>query len=86
MARSSTVRKTATYHRAIKQYRSIEQDQVRVARAQRNHIGLALRAFLRLEWHCYKTGLSWLEAKLAVIRPGVRAYLANPLYNLPATT
>ena len=74
-----------TYHRGIKQYCSIERAQVRAARAQRNHIQLALRAFLRLECHCYQTGLSWFEAKLAVIRPAIRAYLANPLYRLPAT-
>lgn len=74
-----------TYHRGIKQYCSIERAQVRAARTQHNHIQLALRAFLRLEWYCYQTGLSWFEAKLAVIRPAIRVYLANPLYTLPAT-
>ena len=73
------------YHRGIKQFCGIERAQVRAARAQRNHIGLCLRAFLRLEWHCYRTGLSWFEAKTAILRPAVRAYLANPLYTLPAT-
>ncbi|HRF45071.1 MAG TPA: transposase, partial [Candidatus Competibacteraceae bacterium] len=73
------------YHRGIKQYCGVERAQVRAARAQRNHIGLSLRAFLRLEWHCYQTGISWFEAKTAIIRPAVRAYLANPLYTLPAT-
>lgn len=74
-----------TYHRGIKQFCGVERAQVRAARAQRNHIGLCLRAFLRLEWHCYRTGISWFEAKTAIIRPAVRAYLANPLYTLPAT-
>lgn len=73
------------YHRGIKQYCGVERAHVRAARAQRNHIGLCLRAFLRLEWHCYRTGISWFEAKTALIRPAVRAYLANPLYTLPAT-
>jgi len=73
------------YHRGIKQFCGVERAQVRAARAQRNHIGLALRAFLRLEWHCYRAGISWFEAKTAIIRPAVRAYLANPLYTLPAT-
>lgn len=73
------------YHRGIKQYCGVERAQVRAARAQRNHIGLALRAFLRLEQHCYQTGRSWFEAKLAIIRPAIRAYLTNPLYTLPAT-
>ena len=74
-----------TYHRGIKQYCGVERAQVRAARAQRNHIGLALRAFLRLEWHCYRKGISWFEAKLAILRPALRTYLANPLYRLPAT-
>lgn len=73
------------YHRGIKQFCGVERAQVRAARARRNHIGLALRAFLRLEWHCYRAGISWFEAKTAIIRPAVRAYLANPLYTLPAT-
>ena len=58
---------------------------MRTARAQRNHIGLALRTFLRLERHCYQTGLSWFEAKPAIIRPAIRAYLTNLIYTLPAT-
>jgi len=63
----------------------VERAQVRAARAQRNHIGLCLRAFLRLECYCDHAGISWFEAKTAIIRPAVRAYLANPLYTLPAT-
>ena len=73
------------YHRGIKQFCGVERAQVRAARAQRNHIGLCLRAFLRLECYCYHAGISWFEAKTAIIRPAVRAYLANPLYTLPAT-
>ena len=73
------------YHRGIKQFCGVERAQGRAARAQRNHLGLCLRAFLRLEHHCHCAGLSWFEAKTAIIRPAVRAYLANPLYTLPAT-
>lgn len=73
------------YHRGIKQYCGVERAQVRAARAQRNHIGLALRAFLRLERHCHHAGISWFEAKTAIIRSAVQAYLTNPLYTLPAT-
>ena len=72
-------------HRGIKQFCGVERAHVRAARAQRNHIGLCLRAFLRLECYCYHAGISWFEAKTAIIRPAVRAYLANPLYTLPAT-
>ena len=37
------------YHRDLKQDCGVEKCQIRSERAQRNHIGLAIRAFLRLE-------------------------------------
>lgn len=69
------------YHRGLKQCTGVERCQCRTARAQRNHIGLALRAFLRFEDHCFTTGISWVEAKTAIIREAVRAYLARPRMN-----
>jgi putative transposase len=72
-----------TYHRGIKQCTEVERCQARSARAQRNHIGLALRAFLRLEYHSFLRGISWVEAKTAIIRDAVRSYLANPVIQLP---
>jgi putative transposase len=72
-----------TYHRGIKQHTEVEKCQARSATAQRNHIALALRAFVRLEWHLYSTGISWVEAKANVIRDAVRAYLAHPSICLP---
>jgi hypothetical protein len=71
------------YHRGIKQFTGIERCQARSARAQRNHIGLALRAFLRLEWHRFTTGWGWFEAKWQIVREAVRQYLACPRYRLP---
>jgi hypothetical protein len=71
-----------TYHRGIKQFCGIERCQARTERAQRNHIELALRAFLRIEYHCFVKGLSWFEAKTSIIRDAVRAYLAEPIYTL----
>ena len=73
------------YHRGIKQFCGVEGATVRAARAQRNHIGLALRAFLRLECYCYQRGVSWFAAKYAIIREAVKNYLANPLYSLTST-
>ena len=61
----------------------MERCQARPARAQRNHIGMAIRAFLRLERHFYATGVSWYEAKRRVVRDAVRSYMGNPLYRLP---
>jgi putative transposase len=72
-----------TYHRGVKQFTEIERCQARSATAQRNHIGLAIRAFLRLEWHLFSTGISWLEAKASIIREAVRSYLARPSIRLP---
>jgi len=71
------------YHRGVKQFRGVEGCQARRAKAQRNHIGLSIRAFLRMECHCFTLGLSWFEAKLDVIRNAVRSYLANPSMRLP---
>lgn len=71
------------YHRGLKQCTGVERCQSRSAAAQRNHIGLALRAFLRLEVHCFARGVSWVEAKTAIIREAVRAYLARPRFRLP---
>ena len=71
------------YHRELKQNCGVERCQARSERAQRNHIGLALRAFLRLEWHFFTTGVSWFEAKMRVVRDAVRRYLSEPLYGIP---
>jgi putative transposase len=71
------------YHRGIKQCTGIERCQCRSAKAQRNHIGLALRAFLRFEAHCFRRGISWVEAKTAIIRDAVRDYLARPQIRFP---
>ena len=67
------------------QFVGVERCMLRQAKAQRNHIGLAVRAFLRLERYCFETGLSWFEAKMSIIREAVRAYLANPMYTLTPT-
>jgi hypothetical protein len=71
------------YHRELKRNCGVERCQARSERAQRNHIGLALRAFLRLEWHFFSTGISGFEAKLRLVREAVRIYLARPFLNLP---
>lgn len=70
------------YHRELKQNCGVERSQVRSERAQRNHIGMALRAFLRLEWHFFTTGVSGFEAKLRLGREAVRNYLRRPTITL----
>jgi putative transposase len=73
------------YHRGIKQFCGVERCQAHGARAQRSHIDLALRAFLRLESHCFHAGISWFAAKTQIIREAVRAYIARPQYHLVRT-
>ncbi len=73
------------YHRGLKQFTGIEKSQHRQETAQRNHIGLALRAYLR--WvHRLRTGISLFEAKANIIRDAIRSYLANPDYTLSVST
>ena len=74
-----------TYHRAIKQCVGIEKAQVRSSKAQRNHILLALRAFLRLEANRLRNDISWYQAKVDIVRNAIRDYLAKPWYELEAT-
>ncbi len=73
------------YHRGLKQFTGIERGQFRLEIAQRNHIGLAIRAFVRLEVHRLHRRLSYFEAKTAVIRDAMRAYLAHPTLVLEPT-
>ena len=74
------------YHRGLKQFTGIEKSQHRQETPQRNHIGLALRAFLRLEVHRLRTGISLFEAKANIIRDAIRSYLADPDYTLSVST
>jgi len=73
------------YHRALKQECHAEHAQVRAGRAQRNHLSMAIRAFVRLEWHRMRTGVSWSAAKRAILRPAIRHYLTHPWLTLPTT-
>lgn len=73
------------YHRGLKQHTAVDRCQTRQANAQRNHIGCAVRAFVRLEWHRFTTGVSWFAAKLGIIREAIRGFLAQPRYPLPRT-
>ncbi len=78
--------KIEEYHRGLKQFTNVERCQARTERAQRNHIGLSLRAFLRLEQYCFRTGHSWFTAKVDIARDAVRAYLVKPRYRLQPST
>lgn len=75
------------YHRGLKGHTAVDRCQTRMSNAQRNHIGFAIRAFVRLEWHRFTTGVSWFAAKLGIVREAVRGFLAQPTLNpLPTPT
>ncbi|AEN73418.1 transposase IS4 family protein [Rhodothermus marinus SG0.5JP17-172] len=74
------------YHQGLKQFTGIERGPFRVAEAQRNHIGLAIGAFLRLEVARLQRGISWFEAKQTILREAIRHYLASPSLILHSTT
>lgn len=73
------------YHRGLKQCTGVERAQFRLEISQRNHIGLAIRAFVRLELHRLRTEASWYETKASIIRSAIRAYLAHPTVTLRST-
>jgi hypothetical protein len=73
------------FHRGLKQFTGVEDGQYRLEVSQRNHIGLALRAFVRLEMHRLNSGVSWFNAKLGIIRSAMRQYLAQPTITLCST-
>lgn len=73
------------YHRGRKQFTGIERGQFRLEIAQRNPIALAIRAFVRLEVHRLQRQMSYFEAKTAIIRDAIRAYLAHPSLVLEPT-
>lgn len=70
--------KIEEFHRGVKQTCGIEGAQVRKENEQRNHINLAVIAFLRLEHNRIRTGLSWYETKLNVVRGAIRFFRSTP--------
>lgn len=74
-SRSTTARQIwtiETHHRDIKQFCGVERCMVRSEQGQRNHIGWALRTYLRLIWHEWETGSSRFATKLDIIRPAIQ--------------
>jgi hypothetical protein len=68
------------YHRGIKQCCGIEKCQGRKEDVQRGHILLSLLAFLRIESHRLKTGISWYESKRKIHRVATARFIARPLF------
>lgn len=73
-----------SYHRSLKQHCGAERSSARSAVGQANHLLLSVRAYLRLEVHRVRTGVSHFEAKASVVRDAIRAFLTDPaLARLP---
>jgi hypothetical protein len=84
-AYAARARLIETFHRGLKQLTGVEAGQFRLERAQRNPIGLAIRAFVRLEFHRWRHHLALFDAKFDIIRQAIRLYLAQPYLALPST-
>ena len=69
----------------LRDFGFVEKAQVWKALAILRHLLLALRAFLRLEVYRLRAGVNWYEAKLAIVREAIRAYLASPAHVLNPT-
>lgn len=61
-----------SYHRALKGCCGVERAQVRSATGQKNHLLLALRAFVRLEAKRLQTHLAWYELRRQPLRQAIR--------------
>lgn len=73
------------YHRDLKQFTGVERARFRLATSQRNHIGLAIRVYVRLEVARIRTATSLFEQKQTIIRDAIRAYLRQPHVTLGST-
>lgn len=78
--------KIEEYHQGLKQQCGIAKCQARKARAQRNHIWCSIHAFIILEIHRIKTGITWQEAKLSIARDAIQQYLLTPRFNFNFST
>lgn len=78
--------KIEEYHQGLKQQCGIAKCQARKARVQRNHIWCSIHAFITLEIHRIKTGITWNEAKLSITRNAIQQYLLNPRFNFQFST
>ena len=65
-------------HREAKQLTGLEACQCRLARSQRNHIGLALRAWSRLKTLAYKGHKTVYELKQGLLDAYMRQEMAHP--------
>ena len=74
------------YHRGLKQEYHMECCQAGRTRKQRNHIMLAVPAFVRLEKKRDTSGLSRWALKPDIIRRAIGAYLQEPRYILDYST
>jgi len=72
------------YHRILKQTCNVERCQMRSTRSQKNHIGLAIRAFARLTWTFFETGISQYELKRSIVRDAVKKYRSKLVYRIEA--
>ena len=55
-----------------------------LSQAEPNHIGLAIRALVRLTWVFFETGISQYELNRSILRNAVRKYRRKPVFKIRA--
>ena len=83
--RKEIANKIEQYHRTLKQDCHIQRCQALLAVKQKNHIGLSIRAYVRLIHFSYVNFISTQRLKLLIYADAITNYLKNPRYVLPAT-
>jgi len=77
--KESSVRWTIEqFHRELKQLTGVQACQCRLARSQRNHIALAVRAWTRLKQAAYHTKQSVYQLKQGLLHAYMRHEMTNP--------
>lgn len=75
--------KIEEFHRGLKQTTGLEMCQARTARSQRTHIFCSILSFLAFEKKRLESGITWYEAKRAIISDSIFFYLKAPFIPLP---
>lgn len=83
--RKETANQIEKYHRTLKQDCHIQRCQARSATKQLNHIGLSIRAYVRIAHYSHVNWVSSQFIKFSIWIEAATRYLANPFCRLPAT-
>lgn len=72
------------YLRGLKKSNGVERCQIQAVRGRWNHIGFAIRAYVRSERNWPALGRSWFATKFAIIREAVTRHVADTSFCVPS--